>query len=92
MQPMIFSLGELVAMVPSHEASLLAGFSALEALAAAAYEKDVLSFEQVRRLLGLESRWEAQDVLSSHGVWPGTTLEEVLQDAEVATASRVLPG
>jgi hypothetical protein len=67
--------------------SLSAGFkdlgrTALEALAAEAYEKDVLSLEQVRKLLGLASRWEAQDVLCNHGVWPGQTADEVLQDAE----------
>lgn len=33
--------------------------AALEALAAAAYGQAVLSLEQVRRLLGLESMWDA---------------------------------
>ena len=64
---------------------LTAGFAnparaALEALAAEAYERDVLSLEQVRHLLGLPSRWEAQEVLSRHGVWPGTTVEDVHSD------------
>jgi Uncharacterised protein family (UPF0175) len=64
---------------------LSAGFlnpcrAALEALAAKAYEKEVLSLEQVRRLLGAESRWEAQEVLEHHGVWPGTTVEDVRAD------------
>lgn len=68
-------------------AELGAGFdnlsrAALEALAAEAYSKDVLSLEQVRRLLELESRWEAQAVLSKHGTWPGHSAEEVLEDAE----------
>jgi hypothetical protein len=64
---------------------LTAGFSnpgriALEALAAEAYEKDVLSLEQVRLLLGVESRWEAQEVLARHGVWPGATVADALAD------------
>lgn len=31
-------------------------------------------------MLGLGSRWEAQDVLSRHGVWPGTTEEDLHSD------------
>jgi hypothetical protein len=56
------------------------GRTALEALAAEAYEKDVLSLEQIRRLLGLSTRWEAQDVLCSHGVWPGQCVS--MEDGE----------
>ena len=56
--------------------------AALEALASEAYENDVLSLEQVRRMLDLPSRWEAQAVLSSHGVWPGTTAEDFRSDLE----------
>jgi hypothetical protein len=59
------------------------GQTALEALAAKAYEEGVLSLEQVRRLLDLPSRWEAEAVLKHHGVWPGTTVEDVLSDLEV---------
>lgn len=59
---------------------------ALEALAARAYEEGIFSEEQVRRMLGLESCWEAREVLSNHGVWPGTTVEEILRDAETAAA------
>ncbi|MDZ4289718.1 MAG: UPF0175 family protein [Prosthecobacter sp.] len=62
------------------------GRAALEALAAEAYAKDVLSVEQVRRLLELGSRGEAQVVLSQHGVWPGLTADDVLNDAETAAA------
>ncbi len=58
----------------------------MEALAAKAYEQGVLSEEQVRRMLGLESCWDAREVLSRHGVWPGTTVEDVLRDAETAAA------
>ncbi len=60
------------------------GRAALEALASKAYRKDVLSLEQVRRLLELDSRWEAQEVLSRHGVWPGQSAEEILHDAETS--------
>jgi hypothetical protein len=62
--------------------------TALEALAAEAYEKDVLSLEQIRRLLELESRWEAQDVLARHGVWPGQSADEILQDASTSSRFR----
>lgn len=58
------------------------GRAALEALAAEAYENGVLSLEQVRRMLALPSRWEAQAVLSSHGVWPATTVEDFHSDLE----------
>ena len=58
------------------------GRAAMEALAAEAYEKDVLSLEQVRRLLDLPSRWEAEAVLKRHRVWPGTTVEDVISDLE----------
>ncbi len=64
------------------------GRAALEALAAAAYDKDVLSLEQVRRLLGLASRWEAQDVLCGHGVWPGQTADEIMRDADTSANFR----
>jgi hypothetical protein len=74
-------------------ADLNAGFqnvgrTALEALAAKAYVSDVISLLQVRRLLGLQSRWEAEAVLSSHGAWPGHTLEEIMMDVETASSMR----
>jgi hypothetical protein len=62
------------------------GRAALEALAAKAYEQDCLSLEQVRSLLDLESRWEAQSLLSRLGVWPGTTVEDLRCD--LATLDR----
>ena len=65
------------------------GRTAMEALAAEAYEQDVLSLEQVRRLLGLESRWDAQAVLSHHKVWPGTTVEDV--ESDFATLENIRP-
>lgn len=62
--------------------------SALEALAAAAYGQDVLSEEQVRRLLGLASCWEARDVLKRHGVWPGMTVDDFHSDMAVLESLR----
>jgi hypothetical protein len=75
-------------------AELGAGFqnlnrAALEALAVEAYAKDVLSLEQVRRMLDLESRWEAQAFLSEHGAWPGQSAEEILADARNSSVSRL---
>ena len=64
------------------------GRAALEALAAKAYEKEALSLMQVRKLLDLPSRWEAQEVLSRHGVWPGQTAGEIWRDAEVSAQFR----
>lgn len=63
------------------------GKTAMEALAAEAYEKDVLSLEQVRRMLNLESSWEAKEVLASHKVWPGTTVQDV--QADLATLEKI---
>jgi hypothetical protein len=57
------------------------GRAALEALAADAYARDILSLEQVRRLLELESRWEAQAALSRLGAWPAHSAEEIMDDA-----------
>lgn len=57
------------------------GRAALEALAAEAYSKEVLSLEQIRRMLGLGSLWEAQAMLSRHAVWPDQSAEQILADA-----------
>ncbi len=60
--------------------------AALEALAAAAYSQDVLSLEQVRCLLGLETAWEGQAILAKFGAWPGMTLADFHDDmAALAT-------
>ena len=61
---------------------------ALEALAARAYEEGVLSEEQVRRMLGLPSCWDARKVLLRLGVWPGTTVEDVLADMAMLKTMR----
>ena len=39
-------------------------------------------WRRVRRLLDLPSRWEAQSLLSKHGVWPGTTVDDVQSDLD----------
>ncbi len=57
--------------------------AALEAVAAKAYEEELLSLEQVRILLDIPSRWEAMVVLKKHQVWPGHDIEEVLEDMAV---------
>jgi len=57
------------------------GLAALEALASEAYAKEVLSLEQVRQLLGLETCWDARELLSRHDVWPSQTADEILEDA-----------
>jgi hypothetical protein len=57
------------------------GRAALEALAAEAYSKDVLSLEQIRRMLELSSLREAQAMLCKHAVWPDQSAEEILADA-----------
>ncbi len=65
------------------------GQAALEALAAEAYEREVLSLEQVRRMLDLPSRWEAQALLSRHGVWPGTSREDFHADTDALAGSKL---
>jgi hypothetical protein len=62
--------------------------AALEALAADAYSKELLSLEQVRRMLNLESRWDAEAILSKHSAWPGLSAEEIFSDARTAAEFR----
>ena len=64
------------------------GCAALEALAAEAHSMDLLSLEQVRRLLGPESRCQAQDVLCRHGVWSGQSAMDILKDEENSAGFR----
>ncbi len=54
--------------------------AALEALAAAAYGQNVLSLEQVRRLLDLELASQARSVIAKYGSWPGMTLRDFHED------------
>jgi len=50
---------------------------ALESLAVEGYRSGRLSAFQVRQMLGHESRWETEDFLAAHNVWPGTTVAEL---------------
>jgi len=56
---------------------------ALEALAVEGYRSGRLSAFQVRQMLGHESRWETEDFLSAHGVWPGLTVQDARNDSRV---------
>jgi hypothetical protein len=40
-----------------------------------------LTIRQARLLLGHDSRWETEDFLSAHGVWPGITPAEAAEDS-----------
>ena len=62
--------------------------SALEAFAAAAYWQSVLSLEQVRQLLDLESSWEAKEVLSKLGSWPAMEIEDFREDMAILDSLR----
>lgn len=44
--------------------------AALEGLALEGYRHGALSLAQVGEILGLNSRWEAQEFLASFGSWP----------------------
>jgi hypothetical protein len=55
--------------------------TALEAIAVEGYRGGALTTRQVRLLLGHASRWETEDFLSAHGVWPGITPVEAAEDS-----------
>lgn len=61
---------------------------ALEALVVEGYRCGKLGIGQVRRLLGLESRWDAENWLGDHGVVWNYTLEDL--EADRATLAHVL--
>ncbi|MBL9117887.1 MAG: UPF0175 family protein [Verrucomicrobiaceae bacterium] len=61
---------------------------AMEALAARAYEAGSLSEEQVRRVLRLDSCWEAREVLSRYRVWPSNSVEDVMGDMDALQSLR----
>ena len=64
------------------------GRAALEALAAEAYRRGVLTALQVRLLLGHESRWETQDFLASRDALRSLSADEILSDSETAFSAR----
>lgn len=53
---------------------------AMELLAVGGYRSGHLSAFQVRQMLGHESRWETEDFLSAHGVWPGISEADLTEE------------
>lgn len=56
--------------------------AALEGVAVMGYRSGALSLAQVRELMGLSNRWEAQDFLATMGAWP--SYDESAMMAELA--------
>ncbi len=56
----------------------------LEGLALEAIRSGKLTVPQVRRLLGIASRYEMDGFLKSHGVFLELTLDDVRRDSESA--------
>jgi hypothetical protein len=53
---------------------------ALESLALEGYRSRHLSEEQVRRMLGFESRWDVHAFLKQHGVFLNYSMQELEED------------
>ena len=72
--------------LPDHaEAALRDAWSdlpraALQSLAVEGYRTGKFSCVQVGQMLGHENRWESEEFLADHGVWPGTNVEEFGSD------------
>ena len=62
--------------------------AALEALVIEAYRTGKLGISQVRRLLGFESRWEAEQWLGTRGVNWNYSLDDL--EADRRTLDRIL--
>lgn len=60
---------------------------ALEALATEGVRSGKLSVFQARELLGIQSRYQMDGFLKTHGVFLDLTLEGVQQDSDAALAS-----
>lgn len=58
--------------------------AALEALAAEGARSGKLTTEQVRRLLGLSTRYEADGFLKQHGVYHPFNRDDIHHDAAIA--------
>lgn len=56
--------------------------AALESLALEAFRARKLTTEQIRRLLGFETRYELDGFLKEHEVWLDYSLEDVERDRE----------
>lgn len=84
---------QVILEIPDDVAESLGGTSgtltriALEALAVEGYRAGALTTKQVRLLLGHASRWETEDFLSFHGVWPGITPADAAADSRTLSDS-----
>ncbi len=58
--------------------------AALESLALEGYRSGRLSEEQVRRMLGFESRFQVHEFLKQHDTYLNYTEEDLAQDLETA--------
>jgi len=58
--------------------------TALESLALEGYRSRHLSEEQVRRMLGFDSRWDVHAFLKQHDVYLNYTLDDLKHDIEVS--------
>lgn len=59
--------------------------AALESLALEAYRSHKLSTEQLRRLLGFETRYELDGFLKQHEVWLEYSLEDFDREGEISS-------
>jgi hypothetical protein len=62
--------------------------AALEGLVAEGYRSGKFGIAQVRRLLGLESRWDAEEWLGKRGIHLNYTIDDLRADRE--TLDRLL--
>jgi hypothetical protein len=58
--------------------------AALESLALEAYRSELLTSYELRRLLGMESRFELDSFLKEHGVYLEYTPEELEREAQAS--------
>ena len=59
----------------------------LESLAVEGYRTGKLSCAEAGEMLGHASRWESEEFLAAHGVWPGMTAGEL--ESDLATLDRL---
>lgn len=56
----------------------------LECFALEGYRSDALTEEQVRRILGYETRMQVHGFLKEHGVYLNYTVEDLAHDTEIS--------
>jgi len=61
--------------------------AALEALALEGVRSGKLTIHQARQMLGIQSRYQMDGFLKSHGVMLPITMEDVVRDSKTATSS-----